>query len=55
MIRRPTNSREWKTDQSRPADRGEQELSLAIQRSLESLTNKLKELVARARKQTEAN
>jgi hypothetical protein len=47
MIKRPTSAREWKTDQTRLSDRDrmEQERANAVERSVESLKDKLKVLV----------
>lgn len=49
MIKRPSASREWKTDQAHPGERErmEQELTSAVERSVASLRNKLQELVRR--------
>ena len=49
MIKRPRGSKEWKTDQAHPGERErmEQELATAVQRSVNSLRNKLQELVRR--------
>ena len=49
MIKRPSGSKEWKTDQAHPGERErmEQELATAVERSVNSLRNKLQQLVRR--------